>query len=57
MTQDIIEKALRMGVPIRRIAKEVGVHERTLWRWLDTNPKYRQAYEYYKTLIDNLFSS
>lgn len=55
-TDDIIIKALKKGVPIRRISKETGVPERTLWGRIEKNKEYKMAYEHYKTFVDNLFS-
>ena len=53
---DIIEKALKEGVPIRRIAKETGVSERTLWWRIRNQDKYAKAYQHYRTFVDNMFS-
>lgn len=52
-----IIKAIKAGVDVRRISKETGIAERTLWNWIKTKPDYEMAYNYRKAFIDNIFSS
>lgn len=53
--EKIIE-ALKNGVPLRRISRELKIPASTLCLWFKRDKEYKQALEYHKTLVDNLFS-
>jgi len=52
----LIIKALKNGVAIRRLAKEIGVNERSIYRWIKADADLQMALNYHKSLIDNLFN-
>lgn len=52
---NIIIKALKSGVPVSRIQRETKVPARTLWHRIKTDREYKIAYEFHKTLVDNIF--
>ena len=55
MNKKLIIKALKHGVPIRRIAKEVGKNERAIWRYIKKDKEMQFAMNQYKAFVDNLF--
>lgn len=55
MDKKLIIKALRNGVPLRRISRELGVPASTLSYIFRRDKEYQMALNYYKTFVDNLF--
>lgn len=56
MDKKLIIKALKNGVPLRRISRELKIPASTLSLWFRKDKEYQMALEYHKTLVDNLFS-
>ena len=56
MDKKLIIKALRNGVSLRRISRELKIPATTLSLWFRKDKEYKQALEHYKTFVDNLFS-
>lgn len=49
--------ALKMGVPLRRISRELGIPLSTLSMWCNGRDKELNiAFNYYKNIVNNLFS-
>lgn len=57
MNEDKILKALKKGISPKRISDETGIALRTLWYRIEHDKEYKMAYEYYKTWVDNYFST
>jgi len=57
MDKKIIIKALKSGVPVRRIAKELSIAERTLWRRIEKDTELQHAKTQFEAYIVNLFES
>jgi hypothetical protein len=56
MDKKLIIKALRNGVPLRRISRELGIPASTLSYIFRRDKEYQMALDYHKTLVDNIFS-
>lgn len=52
----LIIKALKTGVPVTRIAKELGIPLRTLWWKIENDEDLQEAKQHHLNYIDNLFS-
>lgn len=55
MDKKLIIKALKNGVPLRRISRELKIPASTLSLWFRKDKEYKMALEYHKMLVDNLF--
>jgi hypothetical protein len=56
MDKKLIIKALRNGVPLRRISRELKIPASTLCYLFKRDKEYQMALDYHKTLVDNIFS-
>lgn len=55
MNDEKIIKMLKLGISIRKIAKELGMPHTTLQYQVQNNKKYRLAWNRYKSMVEGMF--